>query len=101
MLEILLLRTLARHISEIARGKGRRAWPFYLLLVVLWFGGEIAGFILGATLNETIGGEWWIVYIMGLAGAAMGAGLTFLIVNRLKSLNESFLTPPPPPDFSS
>ena len=99
MLEILLLRKIARHIGEIARGKGRTAWPFYLLLVVLWFGGEITGGIIGALLGEMFGWSGLLIYLIALAGAAASAALSFFIVSRLKSLNESFPAPPPPPTF--
>lgn len=96
MLEILALIWLGKRIGAIVRDKGRKAGGYQFLLVVMWFGGEIVGAIIGAILT---GGDGLAPYIFALFGAAAGAGITFWIVNSLSTdttaLQQSFAPAPP------
>jgi hypothetical protein len=86
MLEILLLFFLTRKIGEICREKGRKAIGYKILTVVLWFGGEIAGAIIGVLATSGEGGA--LVYVLALFGAAVGAAISFAIANSLTPLEQ-------------
>jgi len=87
MLEIVLLWAMGKKVAAIANAKGRSGTPYVFLLLGLWFGGEIGGAILGIVISivahpheePSIG----LAYVLGLLGAAVGAILTFVIVNSL------------------
>ncbi len=84
MLEILLLIHLSKKIAAKAREKGRSGGWFVLLLLFLWFGGEIAGAIAAAVALEVAGEDnFFIVYLAALAGAVCGGVFAFLIVGAL------------------
>lgn len=94
MLEILLLWALTRRIGAIVEKKGRKSGWYKVLTVVLWFGGEFVGAILGLIV---VGGDEsarCLAYIVALVGATIGAGVSFLIAN---SLSPADTTLPPPP----
>lgn len=79
MIEILLLVALTRKIGRICEEKGRKAVGFKALTVMLWFGGEIVGAVIGVSSGvEGLG-----VYLFALVGAAIGAGISVLIANNL------------------
>lgn len=80
MLEIILLFFLTRKVGDICESKGRSGLPFKIMLVVFWLGGEIFGLILGAVISQGTGA---LMYVFALAGAAIGAGITFVIVKSL------------------
>ena len=69
------------------------------MTVVLWFGCEIGGGIVGAVVAELTGWPETGVYLLALAGAAVGAGLSILIVKTLPVLDAALMQPPPPPAF--
>jgi hypothetical protein len=82
MLEILLLFKSSRKLLEMAKDRGIAGWPFVILLIILWFGGEVAGAVagfifLGAPNND---GFNFGVYICAIVGAVIGAGVTFGIM---------------------
>lgn len=79
MLEILALIAMGKRIGSKMRDKGRSAGWHQFLLVVLWFGGELVGAVFGVLATHGRGGVE--VYVFALIGAAIGAGVTFLIVN--------------------
>jgi hypothetical protein len=82
MLEFFIIRALGGKIADIARGKGRSAVPYVLLLVLLWFGGEISGALIGfGVLDEPLAGV-----VMALGGAASGAGIAFAVVSSVSPL---------------
>jgi hypothetical protein len=85
MLEILLLIALTKRIGAILKEKGRKGGWYQLLLVILWFGGEFAGLLFGLLLTNGGRSGGLLVYIVGLAGAAAGAGLAFMIANNAQS----------------
>jgi hypothetical protein len=85
MCEILLLWFLGKRINEMAGAKMRNGTLYVLMFVLLWFGGEVCGFIFGMALTAGRGGDDNILpaYFCALLGAACGAGLSFLIVGLL------------------
>ena len=98
MLEIILLITLARRIGETVARKGRKGGWYKLLLVLLWFGGEIGGGVVGYLIADAAGTSEIIAYPIALAGAAAGAGIAFLIAHN--AAPTEVVPPPPPPRFS-
>ena len=99
MLEILLLIALTKRIGRILQAKGRKSGWFKFLTVVLWFGGEIIGGVIGTVMAEFIGVNELSVYLMALLGAAVGAGIAFLIAKSVPPARP-FEPPPPPPEFT-
>jgi len=81
MLEILLVIFLTKKIGATCALKGYGAKGYKAMLVAMWFGGEIVGGILGAIATQ--GNGSLLVYATALAGAAVGAGVTFAVVNNL------------------
>jgi hypothetical protein len=81
MIEILIVISLCRKIAEIAKSKGRAATGYVLLLILFWLGGEFCGAIFGAVATDGQGGI--LLYVFALVGAAVGAGIVFMIVNSL------------------
>src|SRR5574337_31093 len=87
MHEILFLIFWTKKIGAICLQKGRKAGGYKALAVLLWFGGEIMGAIIG--FAATSGGHEepdLAVYGFALVGAAVGAGITYAIVSNLSAL---------------
>ena len=87
MIEIVFVVVLCKLIGKKLVAKNRKAWPFQLMLVVGWFGGEfVAGFIAGIVHaiqngpNAPIGTG---IYLLAIVGALVGTGFTFLVVHLL------------------
>lgn len=78
MLEIIAIVILTGRLKSTASSKGRSAW-WAALLPVLWLGGEFAGGMV-ATLA---GLDGFALYGVAIVGAAIGAGLAYVIVNAL------------------
>ena len=97
MLEIIALVYLTRRVGDIARAKGRKAGWFKLMTVLLWFGCELGGGVVGAVAAELAGWPEAAIYLFALVGAAFGAGLSFLIVKTLPVRDAALMQPPPPP----
>jgi hypothetical protein len=93
MLEILILIRLGQGISNRARDKGRSGGLFVVLLLLLWFGGEICGGIAGAVIGMVAMGQdepaLVVCYLGALVGAAIGAVVAFAIVNNLSPVRKS------------
>lgn len=87
MLEILLLWVLTKHIGKIVEEKGQRSGWYKVLTVVLWLGGEIAGVAVGKIIADKYELSVWVAYLFGWVGAALGAGMAYLIANNLSSVN--------------
>jgi hypothetical protein len=92
MLEILLLIALSKRIGAIARDKGRGAGGWVALLILLWFGGEIMGGVVGAVASIIASGaeepNMLVTYVGALAGAAAGAVTAFATVHSLAPIEE-------------
>jgi hypothetical protein len=84
MLEIVGIVMFAKHLAGIAENKGRaKGWA--ALGVLGWIVGEILGAIVGAALI----GEGLGLYLTALVGAAIGAGIAWLIVSNLPAEQDS------------
>ncbi len=87
MLEIILLFVLGKKIAALAGEKGRSGWPFVLVLIALWVGGEIAGGVAGAVVSVYALGDdepnMLLMIVGALVGAATGAVVAFLIVKSV------------------
>ena len=90
MLEIILVYKLAQRIGEIVREKGRTAWPFYLLFVAFWVGGEITGGIIGALLGEMFGWERIAYLPYRFGGSRSGRSVVLLHRQSLKITQRIF-----------
>lgn len=91
MLEIIFLFLLCRDIGRVARKHDRKPIAFQILLVVLWFGGELLGGFLAALAMVMITGRYEGVglldYVIALACGALGAFIAFRLAKS---------TAPPP-----
>ena len=88
MLEIILVFMLCKSIGNVLRNKGRNPVLFQVLLVLMWIGGEIAGFIVGAIVyamqhGGPPDGFELSSYVFAIVGAACGAGFTFLVAHLI------------------
>ncbi len=82
MLEIIFLVRFVRHLSKLARAKGRSGgWGG--LGVALWLGGEVTGLVVGTLADAGAG-----AYLVALLFAAMGAFAAHFIVKALRPANE-------------
>jgi hypothetical protein len=90
MIELLILINLCRKIGVKAKAKGHKGGYYKLLLVLFWFGAEIgSGFAIALCLS--IAGEdaeqlFFLIWLGGIAGAALGAWGAFKIVDSLPDL---------------
>jgi hypothetical protein len=87
MLEIFFLVRFARHLSKLAKAKGRSGgWAG--LGVAMWFGGEVLGLIVGAA-----GDAGAAAYLLALVFAALGATAAYFIVKSLRPAEGMLLDP--------
>lgn len=82
MIELIVIWKLATGIGNIASQKGLKKLGYQIMAVILWLCGEIFGAILGGTVLGT-NGSFWLNYLFALVGAAIGAGITFLVMYLL------------------
>src|SRR5205814_243965 len=90
MLEIIALLISFGVIGNMACRRGRSESLFGLLLTVCWFGGEVAGGVVGYACSVAAYGDQpnlLLIYGLALSGAALGAGLAFLIAHRLPPID--------------
>jgi hypothetical protein len=89
MLEIILLVVMCKNIGQIMRKKGRKPFAFQLLLVAMWFGGELAGGVLGTIATAIIDGRYegvgLLAYGCALLCAGLGAWVAFQIARSAGS----------------
>ncbi len=83
MIEILAIVALSRRIKKIVTAKGLKPGKYIGILVALWIGMEVLGFLIGGALF----GESLLIVVFGLAGAAIGGLLAFQIANNAKGEN--------------
>lgn len=93
MLEIILLFGLCKSMGNVLRNKGRKPLLFQFLLVGMWFGGEIVGAIIGTVVYAIRNGAppdglELSTYLFAIVGAALGAGLCFLIAHLIPAAEE-------------
>lgn len=99
MLEIIALVWLTRRIGEIVKVKNRKSGWYKLMTVLLWFGCEILGAIIGGIVVALTNSPEAVIYLIALAGAAVGAGVAYAIAKAVPPLSPEMGTPPPPPTF--
>src|SRR5262249_57412944 len=82
MLEIVLLFVLSKQIIAMAKRRDIVGWPFVILLIALWIIGELTGAVAGVIVLGDNGADGFNLAIIpfAIAGAAIGAGITFAIV---------------------
>lgn len=87
MLEILCLIALGKKIAANARAKNWNGGAAVVMLVALWFGGEIAGAIGGAIglsiVNPADAPNTLVLVACAIAGAAVGTLIAFTVVALL------------------
>ncbi len=89
MLEILFLARFVRRLAAIAKEKGRSGtWGG--LGALLWFGGELFGFVLGAAVTDDLGPA---AYLLALVCAALGATAAYAIVKSLRPVDGPYAVP--------
>ena len=95
MLEILIVIALCTKMGKMLRAKGRKPLMMQITLVVMWIAGEfIAGFIAGVlhVLRNGQNAEMGFgVYVCAIVGAAIGAGIAFLIAHLLPDQSQPSL----------
>ena len=80
MLEIAFLILFCRHLGSLLRGKGRDPFRYQLAAVLCWFGGEVAGAVLGlAMANARRLSGFDLQLNVGIC-AFVGAALTAILV---------------------
>jgi hypothetical protein len=89
MLEILALIGLTKTIGKIVEEKGYKSGRYKLLTVLMWFGGEILGAIIGTVAAEEVESAQCLIYLFALAGAGLGAFGAYSIANSLTAIGPS------------
>jgi hypothetical protein len=88
MLDIIVLLVLTKSIGRIAANKGHSKTHYQILLVALWFGGELLGFILGMVFGSHFSDDedagLLIGAACGIGCAILGAVTAFLIAKNLE-----------------
>ena len=97
MLEIIALVMLTRRIGDIVKQKNRKSGWYKVMTVLLWFGCEVIGAVIGGIIVGLTGSPDLFIYLIALAGAAVGAGIAYFIAKALPPLEPEMGTPPPPP----
>lgn len=81
MLEIMMLIALTKSIGKVVEGKGKPSGKYKALAVVLWIGGEVLGYVIGALAD--LGGA---SYALALVGAATGAFIAWRVAASVPAL---------------
>jgi len=83
VLEIAVLWGLCRKIGEMVEAKGHSRLLYQAVLVAMWFGGEITGFVIGVIVMGALGSggqrDICFCYLSAFFFAAVGAGSAFLV----------------------
>lgn len=87
MLEIVLLIYLCKKMGDKLRAKGRKPFPFQLMVVGFWFVSEFLGAVVVSAVLMIMGTDPMpLAYVGALVGAAMGAAAAFFIASRMPPL---------------
>ena len=84
MIELIVIWKLATSIGTTASQKGLKKLGYQIMAVILWLCGEFFGAILGGAVFGA-NGSFLLKYIFALLGAAVGAGIAFLVMRLLPS----------------
>lgn len=84
MLEILTLVYLGKSIKRMTTEKGLKSWKYILLMVLLWFGMEILGGIVGVMVlgMENMG---YLLFAYGFA--ALGGYISYLVAKNAAAVH--------------
>lgn len=89
MLEILIVIGLCRTMGRILRAKGRKPLMMQVMLVVMWIVGEFTGGFIAGIVHVMRHGQnvemGFGVYLFAMVGAAIAAGITFMVAHLLPS----------------
>ena len=83
MLEILVLLWLTSAIGKMAEETGHSSSQYKVLTVVLWFGGEFVGMIIGMVILGRGESARCLVYPFAFGGAVIGAIIAYAIAENL------------------
>ena len=97
MLEIIALVLLTRRVGDIVKQKNRKSGWYKLMTVLLWFGCEVIGAVVGGIIVGLTGWPDAVIYLIALAGAAAGACVAYVVAKTVPPLAPEMGTPPPPP----
>lgn len=97
MIEIVMLIYLTRLVGRIVEQKNRKSGWYKFLAVVLWLGGEFAGGFAGGLLVVLTHASEGFIYLFALIGAAIGAGVAFVVAKSVSAVDPFVIPPPPPP----
>jgi len=86
MLEIWAIWALTKKIGSMLEEKGRKSGWYKVLTVILWFGGEIVGAIIGAVITGGDEDAACLLYAFALGGAAAGAGIAYAIASSVPAV---------------
>ena len=92
MLEIIALWALCRKIGQMVKAKGRKSGGYIALTIVLWIFGELVGAVMGALLTYNSDSRC-LVYGIALLGAAVGAGIAYLIAKNVSPVAQPYQAP--------
>lgn len=95
MLEIIILFVCGKKIAAICNEKNRAAWPWVLMMIFFWYGGAIAGAVVGliaSELSDPRADEPNPVMLFGgiIGGAVLGMVVTFVTVNMLPANEDEY-----------
>ena len=84
MLEIVVLVAVTQRIGRVLSSKGRAGGWYKVAAVVLWFVGAFAGAIVGAIVVTLLELNQILIYLAGLGGAFIGAGMVYVVATLAK-----------------
>lgn len=77
MFNILVLIFICRRIIHVAQNSGRRPAIYVIITIILWFGMQFAGVMIGIML-----GLEWVSYAVGWLLALFGALISYVIASH-------------------
>jgi hypothetical protein len=92
VLEIFLLIHFGRKLAGICSAKGRSAWPWVLMMVVVYFGAMIGGVVVATIVSLVLDPniqepDLLLMLVCGYGSAAVALTLLFLLVRSLPDNN--------------
>lgn len=84
MFNILVLIFICRRIKHVAQSNGRRPVIYVIITIILWFGMQFAGVMIGFWL-----GLGWVSYAAGWLLALFGVLISYAIASRTRVRNNN------------
>lgn len=89
-LEIILLISMCRYLNRVATAKGRRGWPFVVLMIFAWIAAGICGALTGFFAEGNSHGEFSVGAVVGyIVGVAVACGGMASIVNSMSDVSNA------------